>query len=97
MLENYNSLAAMSLNAVTQTNVPQPFSPVIDVNNTPRLNMPESSSNMPENKFTASDLQETLHPSGGTNQEMSKTNSRVNVQLLIVRSDECGLWNPEER
>lgn len=55
----------MSLNAVTQTNVPQPFSPVIDVNNTPRLNMPESS-NIHENKFTASDLQQTLHPSSSS-------------------------------
>lgn len=65
MVENYNSLAAMTLNAVTQTNVPDPFSPAVDTVDTPRLNMPEGSE-CHENKFTASDLQETLHPMGIT-------------------------------
>lgn len=60
-LESYNSLASLSLNAVTQNNVPQPFSPSLDKTNTPRLNMPETSQNQ-HIKFTASDLQETLHP-----------------------------------
>jgi len=49
---------------VTQNNVPQPFSPSLDKTNTPRLNMPETSQNQ-HIKFTASDLQVTLHPHSG--------------------------------
>lgn len=60
-LENYESLAAMNLNSVTQTNVPEPFSPSIDRDSAPRANMPEISVGQ-QNKFTASDLQETLYP-----------------------------------
>lgn len=60
-LENYEYFGSISLNAVTQTNVPQPFSPSIDKANSPRMNMPENSSNQ-QIKFTSSDLQQTLHP-----------------------------------
>lgn len=53
----------MNLHAVTQTNVPQPFVPSVDKENSPRINMPEDCMNQ-QIKFTASDLQQTLYPEG---------------------------------
>ena len=64
MLENYNSLAAMTLNAITQTNVPHPFSPADGTAANPQVNLLEGSQSQ-ENKFTASDLQQTLYPIAG--------------------------------
>jgi hypothetical protein len=60
-LENYESLGSLSLNAVTQTNVPLPFSPSAEKENSPRMNMPENCTDQ-QIKFTSSDLQETLYP-----------------------------------
>ena len=46
---------------MTQNNVPLPFSPSVDKENSPRMNMPEDFANQ-QIKFTSSDLQETLYP-----------------------------------
>lgn len=62
-LDHYESLASMNLHSVTQTTVPEPFSPSIDRDSAPRVNLPENSLGQ-QNKFTASDLQDTLYPHG---------------------------------
>lgn len=76
-LENYECLGSISLNAVTQTNVPQPFYPSIEKENSPRINLPENCINQ-QIKFTSSDLQETLHP--GSNQS-------VQEGIMKIRAD----------
>lgn len=73
-VNNYESLGTMNLNAVTQNNVPQPFSPSAEKKNSPRLNMPEGCINQ-QMKFTASDLQETLYPEGTRRSSPSIYNS----------------------
>ena len=54
----------MTLNAITQTNVPHPFSPADGTAANPQVNLLEGSQSQ-ENKFTASDLQQTLYPIAG--------------------------------
>ncbi|XP_046457932.1 uncharacterized protein LOC124204771 isoform X2 [Daphnia pulex] len=75
-LENYESLGSLSLNAVTQTNVPLPFSPSAEKENSPRMNMPENCTDQ-QIKFTSSDLQETLYP--GSSQCVQQGTMKIRV------------------
>ena len=59
-LENYECLASINLNAVTQTNVPEPFSSSSENQQLDsHLDMPGLRQRV---KFTASDLQGTMYP-----------------------------------
>ena len=61
--EGYDSMANISLSAVTKTNVPEPFSEPTDRALSPLATAPGTAEEQ-QIKFRSSDLQETLYPNG---------------------------------
>ncbi|KAK4011495.1 hypothetical protein OUZ56_020613 [Daphnia magna] len=92
-LENYECLGSISLNAVTQTNVPQPFYPSIEKENSPRINLPENCINQ-QIKFTSSDLQETLHP--GSNQSVQEGIMKIRGNCWYLQHGLHNAWIPNQ-